>query len=198
MRELVIASRNHHKASEFKSLLEGLPVRILTLDDFPHVPEVIEDRNTLEGNALKKAREVFRVVNLPTLADDTGLEVHYLNDEPGVCSSRYAGPRATYSENCKKLLLHLNGVPPRRRGARFRCVLAFLAPNNVQHSVEGICTGSIVEGARGTRGFGYDPLFQPAGYRHTFGEMEASVKNSISHRGRALGAIKPILRDHFT
>jgi XTP/dITP diphosphohydrolase len=197
MNQLLLATRNPDKAREFKALLSNLGVQILTLEAFPHVKEVDEDEATLAGNALKKAREVFRQVHLPTLADDSGLEVHYLNKQPGVYSSRYAGPSATYEDNCKKLLENLRGVPPRRRAARFRCVLAFVAPPASEKIAEGILPGVITERAAGNRGFGYDPVFLPEGYLQTLGEMEPSLKNTLSHRAKAIQNMHQSLAGYF-
>jgi XTP/dITP diphosphohydrolase len=197
LHQLVLGTHNKDKGEEFKSLLGGLDVEILTLEQFPHIGEIVEDSETLEGNAQKKAEEVFRMTHLPTLADDSGLEVHYLNDEPGVYSSRYAGPDATYQDNCKKLLSNLRGVPPRRRAARFRCVLCFIAPGNVRSLAEGICNGVIIESPRGTTGFGYDPVFLPGGYSKTLAEMTPSEKNLLSHRAKAIETIKPALTSYF-
>ncbi len=189
MKQLVLATANRHKVRELELLLADLRIRLLTLDDFPGITPAEEDQPTLEGNALKKARTVHAATKLPSLADDSGLEVHYLNDAPGVFSSRYAGPNASYAENCKKLLNALRGVPPRRRAARFRCVLAFVAPG-IERMVEGILPGAITEEQHGMGGFGYDPIFLPQGYPQTLAEMSESRKNSISHRGRAVELMK--------
>ncbi len=197
MHQLVLATHNADKAREFQSLLGELDIEILTLDSFPDAGPVEEDGETLEENAAKKAREALRVTGLPSLADDTGLEVRYLNDRPGVYSSRYAGEKASYRDNCMKLLGDLRGVPPRRRGAQFRAVLAFAAPGGVLQLAEGICRGVIIEAPRGGNGFGYDPVFLPLGEHQTFGEMEASVKNRLSHRGKAIRNIKEVLRNYF-
>ena len=197
MHQLVLATHNADKAREFVNLLQDLQVEILTLDRFPHIGEIVEDGQTLEENAEKKAREVFRQAGLPSIADDTGLEVRYLNDRPGVYSSRYAGEDASYEDNCRKLLRDLRGVPPRRRGAQFRCVLAFNAPGNILEFSEGVCPGAITESARGGKGFGYDPVFLPRGFETTFGEMDESTKNGISHRGHAIQGMKGILLDYF-
>jgi XTP/dITP diphosphohydrolase len=197
MKQLVLATNNKHKAEEFKALLGDLKIETLALDRFPAIGEIVEDADTIEGNAQKKAEEVFRATSLPTLADDSGLEVHYLDKEPGVYSSRYAGPGATYQDNCDKLLLRLRGVAPRRRAARFRCVLYFKAPDNMRHMVEGICRGVIIESPRGTGGFGYDPVFLPDGYSKTLAEMTSHEKNSLSHRARAVQLIKPHLLSYF-
>jgi len=198
MKQLVLATNNKHKAEEFKELLRDLEIEILTLDRFPGIGEVVEDADTIEGNALKKAEEVFRATNLPTLADDSGLEVHYLDKEPGVYSSRYAGPDATYEDNCKKLLTMLRGVPPRRRAARFRCVLSFAVPDNSPQMAEGMCKGVIIESPRGAGGFGYDPVFLPDGHSKTLAEMTSEEKNSLSHRAKAVQLIKPHLISYFS
>ncbi len=195
MNQLLLATRNKHKAVEFQQLLADLHIEVLTLERFPGIAEVVEDADTLEGNAMKKAREVFLEAGLPTLADDTGLEVYYLNGEPGVYSSRYAGENATYADNVKKLLRELRGVPARRRGARFRCVLALVTPGEKEHIAEGACPGLITEEARGSNGFGYDPIFLPDGFAETFAEMDSPTKNRISHRGRAMQAMKEYLRN---
>ena len=197
MKQLVLATNNKHKAEEFRSLLSGLGVEIISLDRFPGVGDIMEDAPTLEGNAKKKAQQVFQAAGLPTLADDSGLEVYYLNGEPGVYSSRYSGPGATYESNCKKLLMALKGLPPRRRAARFRCVLHFVAPGGVQTTVDGVCKGTIIESPRGNNGFGYDPLFQPEGNTKTLAELTAIEKNSLSHRARACQNITPFLLSYF-
>ncbi|HCV43726.1 MAG TPA: non-canonical purine NTP pyrophosphatase, RdgB/HAM1 family [Bacteroidetes bacterium] len=197
MKQLVLATNNKHKAGEFQSLMSDLGVEILTLDQFPQIGEIVEDADTLEGNAEKKAAEVFRATHLPTLADDSGLEVHYLNMEPGVFSSRYAGPGATYADNCNKLLVNLRGVPPRRRAARFRCVLCFLARDDGRSVEEGVCRGVIIESPRGNNGFGYDPIFLPDGSSRTLAEMSSIEKNSLSHRAGAVRLIRPHLISYF-
>ena len=197
MKQLVLATNNKHKAGEFKTLLGDLGIEILTLDQFPDIGEIVEDADSLEGNAEKKAVQVYQTTNLPALADDSGLEVHYLGGEPGVYSSRYAGAAATYDENCKKLLLNLRGVPPRRRAARFRCVLHFIAPDNVWQAVEGTCRGVIIERPMGSGGFGYDPIFLPDGNTRTLAEMTPDEKNSLSHRAKAVQLIKPHLLSFF-
>jgi len=195
--KLLLATHNKHKAEEFQSMLGDLGVQILTLDSFPQVEEIVEDAKTIEGNALKKAQEVFRLTGIPSMADDTGLEVFYLNRVPGVYSSRYAGPEATYADNCKKLLQNLKGVPPRRRGAQFRCVLALVTADAPPVLEEGVCRGVITESPCGEAGFGYDPIFLPDGHKQTFAEMPLEVKNSISHRGRALRKLKETLQSRL-
>ena len=196
-RALLVATHNRHKAREIQGIMSDLNIQLLTLDEFPSVGEITENAGTLEGNALKKAREVFCITGVPSIADDTGLEVRYLNDEPGVYSARYAGAGATYADNCKKLLSKLRGVPPRRRHARFRSVLAFVPATSREFLAEGICKGMILESPRGANGFGYDPIFLPDGYQQTFAELDPETKNRISHRGIAFRHMKEILEAHF-
>ena len=197
MAALLVATNNRHKAEEIRSLLQDLRVTISTLADFPQVGPIEEDAPTLEGNALTKARVAFRATGLPTVADDTGLEVGYLNDAPGVYSSRFAGPGASYADNCALLLNRLRGVPPRRRMARFRSVIAFVRQDGSEQLVEGTVHGVILEAPRGDQGFGYDPVFLPDGYDRTFAEMSLAEKNQISHRARALASLKPLLAATF-
>jgi XTP/dITP diphosphohydrolase len=196
MKQLVLATHNPHKIQEIRAIMEDLGLEILTATDFPTIPPLHEDGSTLEENALKKARTVFQATKLPTLADDSGLEVFYLAKRPGVLSARYAGPQASYADNNKKLLDELKGVPPRRRNAQFRCVIAFVSENGEQ-TVEGVMEGMIIEAPRGSSGFGYDPIFQPVGHDETYAEMSSWLKNGISHRARALERVKPLLRDCF-
>lgn len=197
MKQLLLATHNRDKAREMSALLGDLGVEILTLDAFPQIGEITEDADTLEGNALLKANAVCRLSGLPSLGDDTGLEVHALYGNPGVYSSRYAGEHATYADNVARLLLNMKKFPPRRRGARFRCALAFVAPGMAPRIVEGVCTGSILEKPRGIGGFGYDPVFLPRGSDRTLAEMDLARKNEISHRGRGVREMIPILREYF-
>ncbi len=196
MSQLVLATHNKHKAEELQAMLAGYGIDVLTLDNFPRIGEIPEDSDTLEGNALKKAREVFRATQLPSLADDTGLEVDYLRGAPGVFSARFAGLNATYADNVRKLLAELTGVPLPHRSARFRSVLAFVTQQS-ERFVEGVCPGTIIEKARGSGGFGYDPIFLPAGYDQTFAEMNMELKNTLSHRARALQKMKSVLVEFF-
>ena len=194
MKKLLLASNNPDKATEVRDLLAELSVELAVLSDYPPYPPTVEDAETLEGNALKKAMEAYQRTGIPSIGDDTGLEVHYLNDQPGVYSSRFAGPNASYADNCAKLLRLLRGVPPRRRAAQFRCVIAFVQDERTHHCVEGVCRGVILERPRGDGGFGYDPVFRPDGYAMTFGEMDLKVKNTLSHRARAIMTLKEYLR----
>ena len=195
--KLLLATHNRDKAKELGPLLANLGVEVMTLDDFPSIGPVREDADTLGGNALLKAETVLRLSGIPSLADDTGLEVHYLNGAPGVFSARFAGEGASYAENVALLLRLLRGVPARRRSARFRCVLAFALPGRSPVLEEGICRGSILEAPRGSGGFGYDPVFLPAGENETFAEMGLQRKSSLSHRGLAIVKMIPHLHEYF-
>jgi XTP/dITP diphosphohydrolase len=192
---LVLATHNRHKIIEIKHLLDTLPFQVMTLDDFPDFPEVVEDAATLEGNALKKAREIYAVVSKKisdalVLADDTGLEVEALNGEPGVYSARYAGENATYTDNVTKLLREMSGKE--NRNAAFRTVIALVGkkPSGeyFEKVVEGNVKGRITQSPVGGGGFGYDPVFRITGMMKTYAELSTTEKNSISHRGLALRA----------
>ncbi len=193
--ELVLATRNRDKVREIKQILKNLKTRIFTFRDFSSFPQVVEDKYTLRGNALTKAWTVARFSKKLALADDSGLEVEALQGAPGVFSSRFAGEGASYEDNNKKILSLLEGVPPHRRKARFRCVLAISNAYGRRKVVEGICEGRITEEIKGGRGFGYDPIFQPLGYNETFAEMSPRLKNEISHRGTALKKARAVLEE---
>lgn len=189
---ILLASRNKHKLLELQTFLRDLPVAVLSLDDVPFIAPVEEDGRTFQENALKKARETFLGTGIPTLADDSGLEVFYLNGRPGVHSARYAGIPADDAANNRKLLAALKGVPPRRRSARFVAALAVVA-KDVEEVYIGSCDGTIVEEPAGMNGFGYDPLFRPVGFERTFAQLTADEKNGISHRSRAFRAMHEYL-----
>jgi len=193
MNTIVLATRNKHKILEIKTILADLPITVLTLDDVPGVPELREDGATFQENSLQKAREVYVHTKLPALADDSGLEVFYLNGHPGVVSARYAGEGTTDERNNKKLLGEMLGVPPRRRKAQFRAVITLVRDDSVEVA-EGICPGVLAESPRGTNGFGYDPIFIPDGFSRTYAELTAEEKNKISHRAKALAKMKEILK----
>ncbi|MBE0642605.1 MAG: RdgB/HAM1 family non-canonical purine NTP pyrophosphatase [Bacteroidetes bacterium] len=190
---IVVATRNAHKAEEIRAMLTGLPVTVKDLRDFPDCPEVDEDGETLEDNALKKARVAHQCTGLPVIADDTGLEVYYLLGAPGVFSARYAGENATYADNNRKLRAAMTQVPARRRQARFRCVVALVAKGSEQF-FEGKVEGDILSAPRGTNGFGYDPMFRPDGFDESYAELSAEQKNGISHRARAISAFISFLQ----
>lgn len=183
--KVLVATRNKHKLDEIRQIFALPGLVLLAADEVTGLPEdVVEDADTFEGNALKKARELGQASGLWTLADDSGLEVVALNDAPGVFSARYAGEPCSYPANNAKLLRVLTGVADRR--ARFRCVIALCAPDGRAWTVEGRCEGNIGESPRGTNGFGYDPLFVPEGHRLTFAELDSETKHALSHRGHAL------------
>jgi XTP/dITP diphosphohydrolase len=193
---LLVATRSHHKLRELRELL-GLPDgELVTLDEAGVNGEPVEDGATFEENAAIKARAGLAATGLPTLADDSGIEVDALGGAPGVRTRRYAGEDATDVDNNRKLLLELAGFPPERRGARYVCVLVLALPNEPLLTVRGECTGRIAAEPRGTGGFGYDPIFEPEGEPvggRTFGQWTADEKNRISHRARAARAMAPHL-----
>ncbi len=193
MSNIVLATRNKFKIEEIKTILKDLNLEILTLDDFPDVPALKEDGSTFRENALRKARTVHKLTKLPALADDSGLEVFYLNGRPGVLSARYAGAGATDKLNNDKLLKEMRGVPPRRRKAQFHALIV-LVGEGYEETTEGICEGNLGQSPRGTNGFGYDPLFIPPGGDRTYAELTSEEKNKISHRARALEKMKEMLR----
>lgn len=181
--KIVLASKNPHKFKEVQQILQPLGIEVLSARDFSHLEDVEEDADTLEGNALKKARYVAKETDLPALSDDTGLEVDALNGAPGVYSARYAGENASYEDNVGKLLDEMEGVSD--RAAKFRTVMAMVSDKS-EYTFEGVCEGIITTKPKGDKGFGYDPVFQPEGYNQTFAELDSSIKNEISHRGKAV------------
>lgn len=197
MTSIILATRNKHKIEEIKTILSDIPLQVLTLNDFPNVPPLKEEGSTFQENSLQKAQIVYMHTKIPTLADDSGLEVFFLNGRPGVISARYAGEGATDEANNKKLLGEMMGVPPRRRRAQFRAVLTLLNGATVE-TTAGICPGTLAEAPRGTNGFGYDPVFLPDGFSRTYAELTAAEKNVISHRAKALAIMKDVLRRHLT
>ncbi|KAF0146245.1 MAG: dITP/XTP pyrophosphatase [Nitrospirae bacterium] len=190
---IVLATRNKKKVEEIKRIVAGMPISLYTLNDFPDCPEVIEDGKTFEENAVKKARAVSSHTNMPALADDSGLEVYALDGEPGVLSARYAGENADDRKNTEKLLNEMRSVPDGKRGARFACCIALAFPagdlalrDGKAETFTGYSEGSIGREPKGSNGFGYDPVFYPAGCKRTFAEMDDEEKDSLSHRGAAL------------
>jgi XTP/dITP diphosphohydrolase len=191
--ELVLASRNRKKRLELQALLGVLDVNVRSAEEFPNVADVEEDGRTFLENARKKAHAFARATGLPALADDSGLEVDALGGAPGVRSHRYAGPNATDSQNNEKLLRELQGVPPPKRTARFRCAAVLAWPDGRVIEAEGACEGILLDAPRGAGGFGYDPLFFVPEHGKTFAELPAESKNAISHRARALERLRALL-----
>ena len=188
---LVLATNNRDKITEIRHALEGLPITIMTVADFPNFPDPEETGTTLEQNAILKARAICEFTGLPALADDT--EVDALSRAPGVYSSRYAGDNVTYRDNYEKLVREMTKVPPERRTARFRCVIAIAwTPDRIQ-TVEGLVEGMIAEDVIGERGFGYDPVFYYPEMKKRFSEMTVEEKNRISHRGKAVRAARELI-----
>lgn len=182
--KLVIATRNPHKIREIRAILQIPGLELLSAGDFPGVPEIPEDGETFQENAVKKAMALAMATKQWAMADDSGLEVDALDGEPGVHSARFAGEPVNYEANNRKLLALLGDRADRR--ARFRCVLALSSPGGRVQIVEGLCEGTITREPRGAHGFGYDPVFVPEGHTQTFAEMEPEEKNRLSHRARAL------------
>ena len=177
---------------EMAQILAHLPVTLLTLDTFPEIGDIPESGETLKENAFIKAETVHRLTGLPSLADDTGLEVDALDGAPGVHSARYGGEDATFEDNCRKMLLELDGLPMVERTARFRTVMAFVMEDEKKWT-EGVAEGLILDHKQGDGGFGYDPIFYYPPLKKTFAELEKIEKNSISHRGKALRNFSEIL-----
>lgn len=198
-RNLVIATHNPGKIRELTQLLGDLGITLLSLRDFPALPEIIEDGRTFLENAQKKALAVARYTRLPALADDSGLEVTALGGRPGVRSARYAADRThprppDDEDNCLKLLDELAAVPWNQRQARFVCKIVLAFPDHQQFTAQGSCAGIIALEPRGKRGFGYDPVFWLPEYGCTMAEVGLAIKNQISHRARALAQIKTLIR----
>jgi len=181
---IVLATRNSGKIREFQQLLKNFPVEIKGLSDFGPIPEVIEDGETFDDNAYKKALFTAKALGLPAIADDSGLVVGALGGAPGVKSARYAGKNSTDKENIDKLLLEMKDMDDRR--AAFECVISIAVPSGPALTYEGRCEGEITHEPRGESGFGYDPVFFFPPYGKTFAELSGEEKNKVSHRGKAL------------
>jgi len=196
-RIIVIGSRNVNKLREIRQILAGLPVELRTLRDYPDAPEVEETGGTFEENAIKKATELADVFGEWVMADDSGLEVEALGGRPGVLSARYAGPDQNDARNMAKLLAEMKSVPENQRAARFRCVIALAALGKLLFTAQGECSGRLAFEPRGRNGFGYDPIFLYPEFGKTFAELDASVKNQVSHRARALQEFRRKLESYL-
>ncbi|MCC6527594.1 MAG: RdgB/HAM1 family non-canonical purine NTP pyrophosphatase [Polyangiaceae bacterium] len=193
---LVVATGNRGKLAEIRAILRDLPVDVLSAEEaLGEVPHVVEDAETFEANALKKARAIAAEALMVTIADDSGLEVDALGGRPGVRSARYAKEGATDAENNAQLMSALEDVDDPNRTARFRCAIALVDPWDVdgERVATGVCEGAIAHRPSGSGGFGYDPLFIVAGDGRTMAELGEEEKNRASHRGRALQALRPHL-----
>ncbi len=195
-KQLLTATNNKDKVKEIIELLKVLNIDVITLNDLNLNVDVEEDKDTLEGNALKKAEEIWQHVQIPCSADDTGLFVHALNGAPGVFSSRYAGENVSYSDNRRKLLNELDGVPLANRTAYFRTVVCYYYAKDKYELFDGVCEGKITLTERGDKGFGYDAVFLPDGFENTFAELNREEKNRISHRAKAFEKLKAYLSKH--
>jgi XTP/dITP diphosphohydrolase len=193
MPRLLVATTNRGKVAEYGSLLSGLDIELITLDQAGISQEAREDYNTFAENARSKAEFYTGLSGLLTLADDSGLEVDALGGEPGVRSSRYAGDDASDSDRVNFLLNKLKGIPLESRQARFKCVIAIAAPGGYLKLVSGECDGVIALQPRGENGFGYDPIFYLPQYDKTIAEIAPELKNEISHRGRAAKKARDVL-----
>ena len=190
--KIVLATHNHDKEIELQHSLQGLDVDICSLSEYPDIGEIEETGTTLLENSLLKAHTVHDRTGLPTIADDTGLEIDALDGAPGVYSARFAGLNATYEDNVNKLLSVMENVPDDMRSARFRTVISFV--DEIQELwTEGLIQGRITKTPRGNMGFGYDPVFYVPHLEKTFAELSTNEKNKISHRGIALQKLRKIL-----
>jgi XTP/dITP diphosphohydrolase len=197
-RRLLVATRSEHKLRELRELLRLDRAELISLGAAGVEGDPVEDGRTFRTNAAIKARFGLRATGLPTLADDSGIEVDALGGGPGVRTRRYAGEQATDADNNAKLLAALDDLPPERRGARYVCVLALAMPGAPLAFTRGTCRGRIATAPRGAGGFGYDPIFEPEGEPvggRTFGEWSAAEKNRISHRARAARRMAPRLAE---
>lgn len=188
-RQLLVSTRNAHKISEIREIL-GAGFEVCDLSRIPDMPEVEETGSTFEENAALKAVAASRQFDGWVIADDSGLEVDALDGAPGVISARFSGPGATDASNRELLLERLAGVRGKSRSARFRCVISIAKSGSVLAAFHGTIEGTIINTEKGSLGFGYDPLFVPEGHCETFAELGADVKNTLSHRARALAALK--------
>lgn len=197
MIELVVATTNKKKKEELIALLKGLKVKVLDLEQFPPRRKVKEDAPTFIGNAIKKAKYVAKVTGKLALADDSGLEVFALGGHPGVRSARFAGRKKDDRNNNSKLLRLLKGIPLKERKAQFTCAVAICHKDGFLKTAQGRCIGKIGYEMLGNYGFGYDPVFIPRGYKKTFAQLGAKVKNKISHRSLALRKAKKIIKAYL-
>jgi XTP/dITP diphosphohydrolase len=192
--KLLLATRNQGKIVEFRRILDAIApgeIELVGLDQFPDLHDVDETGSTFQENALLKAREMSEATGLPAIADDSGLCVDALNGDPGIFSARWAGEHGNDKANLEKVLTQLEEVPDEERSAYFICVAALYLPDGRTHCEEGRFLGSILHSPVGENGFGYDPIFQPAGLSISSAQMSSEEKDAMSHRGKALRAIAP-------
>jgi XTP/dITP diphosphohydrolase len=196
VKQILLATQNKNKLKEVKEMLEPLGIQVLSLADVNLGDvDVVEDGDTFEYNALKKAKEIAQITKTAVLADDSGLMVDALNGAPGVYSARYSGEHATAESNNLKLLEELAAFPKERRGAKFVCVMAYATPSGESFTTRGEAEGTILEVLKGDAGFGYDPLFYVEEYKKTYAELGPAIKNKISHRSKALELMRKELEE---
>ncbi|MBI4287237.1 MAG: XTP/dITP diphosphatase [Chloroflexi bacterium] len=198
MIDLLLATHNEHKITEYRSLLAGLPYRVASLSEQGITMKAPESGATFEENAIEKARIYAPLSRLPTLAEDSGLEVEALGGEPGVLSARYAGENASDADRVRFLLDRMKDIPLEKRRARFRCVIALIWPGNGLEVFNGECRGVIAFEPRGSLGFGYDPVFFLPEFGKTMAEVSAETKNQISHRASAVRKARQFLERRAT
>jgi XTP/dITP diphosphohydrolase len=194
LKKIILATTSKYKGEEIKSLLRDLDIEVVSMTSLAKYPKTIEDAKTLEGNAIKKAKEAAKFFDSWVIADDSGLEVNCLNGKPGVFSARYAGKECSFQDNIKKLLNVLKDVPFEKRTARFRAVIAIASPTGQVYLSKGEIYGKISPIEIGVYNFGYDPIFYIPEYNKTFAELTPDIKNEISHRAKALQKAKIILK----
>ncbi len=194
---LALATNNAQKLTELRRVLHdaGLAVEVVGLSDLPAYPEPPETEHSFEGNALIKARACVAHTGVPALADDSGLEIDVLNKMPGVRSSRWAGPECDDTANLELVLRQLVGVPEAERAARFVCVMALVLPDGTERTIRQAMEGTIAAAPRGRNGFGYDPIFLPSGETRTSAELSPVEKDAISHRGKAVRLMVPVIAE---
>lgn len=195
--KLVLATNNQGKVKELTEMLKPLGFHVISIGEYPGFIEVEEDGETFAANAIKKAKAASEFTGELALADDSGLEVDALDGAPGVHSARFAGEPKDDAANNAKLLRQLADIPPEKRTARFRCVIAIAEPNGKTQTTDGTCEGLILRELKGAGGFGYDPLFYVPEYKQTFAELNLENKNSISHRGKALKRVMELLQSLY-
>lgn len=193
--KILIATKNIGKVKEFQSMLENLGCEILSLSDIEGSPDVEETGKTFEENAILKAETISNQLNIPVIADDSGLEIDALEGRPGVYSARYAGIQKSDEDNMNKVLAELQNVPATQRSARFVCALAFARPHKETIVVKGECEGEILGEKRGSEGFGYDPIFFVPQLHRSMAELAKEEKNKISHRAVALKRLKNLINE---
>lgn len=195
---IMIATHNQNKLDQFRDLFgQHFSLTVKGLGSIPEIPEIIEDQDTFEGNAIKKAQTIAELIKGPVIADDSGIVVPALGGEPGVYSARYAGEHATDEQNNAKLIERIRTLPMAKREAKYVCVMALAIPGQKPKVVRGECTGHVIETPTGTGGFGYDPIFYLPAEKATMAELPTERKYQISHRGKATEALISLLKQEF-